>query len=214
VNHGELTPDADEAVFEGELIEAEIIAEEPEGAAVDAAGAGLPARLQPHDLGLDLPADHDEAVALLLSEVAAARGDADGYLEDLRRLAAEFENYRKRTAREQAAHVERASQRVVESLLPVLDSFDAAFTHDPQTPTEAKLIEGMRSTYQQLLAVVAKEGVEIIPTVGEAFDPEIHEAVSSPAGGDGSLIVAAELRRGYRLQGRVLRAALVALDHA
>jgi molecular chaperone GrpE len=59
--------------------------------------------------------------------------------------------------------------------------------------------------------VLAKEGLEPIATIGEPFDPEVHEAVMT-SGGDGPLIVAQELRRGYRLRGRVLRAALVALE--
>ena len=168
----------------------------------------------PHQLGLELPDDPDQAVSLLLRELADARADADGYLDDLRRLAADFDNYRKRTAREQAENVERASERVVRNLLPVLDSFDAAFAHEPQTPTEEKLIAGMRSTYHQLFAELQKEGLEVIPAPGEPFDPEIHEAVSSPPADDRGLLVVAELRRGYRLKGRVVRAALVALDHA
>ncbi len=170
--------------------------------------------LEPADVGIELPADPEEARQVLLDEVVAARREAASNLDDLRRVAAEFDNYRKRIARDRHDIVDRASQRVVESILPVLDSFDSAFTHDPQTPTEEKLVAGMRSTYHQLVDVLRKEGLEPIDALGEPFDPEVHEAVASAAEGDGSLVVSDELRKGYRLRGRVIRPALVAVDHA
>ena len=173
--------------------------------------AGVP---DPHELGIELPDDPDAAVPFLLRELATSREEATSYLEDLRRVAADFENFRKRKLREQAEHVERASQRVVEALLPVLDSFDAAFTHEPQTPGEEKLVAGIRSTYHQLLDILGREGLEVIQTIGEPFDPEVHEAVTTTAEGDGELWVTAEMRRGYLLKGRVLRPALVAVGDA
>jgi molecular chaperone GrpE len=162
-------------------------------------------------LGIDLPADKDEAIRVLLEELHTARGEASSYLDDLRRVAADFDNFRKRATREQQVTVERASERVLAAMLPVLDSFDAALQINPTTETEEKLLGGMRSTHAQLMDALAKEGLESVPSWGEPFDPEIHEAVLSS--GDGSqLVVAQELRRGYRLRGKVLRAALVALE--
>ena len=193
-----------------DIVDAEVVTVDVDGEVA----ADEERRLQPHDLGIELPADPQESIGLLLAEIAASRRDADGYLDDLQRLAAEFENFRKRTMREQATNLERASQRVVESLLPVLDSFDGAFAHEPQSPSEEKLLGGVRGTYQQLLDVLRKEGLEPIESLAEPFDPEVHEAVSTLADGDGPLVVADELRRGYRLKGRVLRPALVTVDHA
>ena len=95
-------------------------------------------------------------------------------------------------------------------MLPVLDSFDAALAIEPSTETEKKMLGGMRSTYDQLMDVLAKEGLQPIEAAGVPFDPELHEAVMSS--GDGDLVVSQELRRGYLLGGRVLRAALVALE--
>ncbi len=197
--------------LEGELLEPEIV--EAEILEAEEVVDDL-ATLEPSDLGLDLPADPAEARRLLLGEVARSRRDAGEYLTDLQRVAAEFENYRKRVSRDRADIVERAAQRVVVGLLPVLDSFDSAFTHEPQTPTEEKLVDGIRSTYHQLLDVLKKEGLEVVPSLGEPFDPEVHEAVSAPTEGEGSLVVAQELRRGYRLNGRVIRPALVIVEHA
>lgn len=185
----------DEEVVEGEVVEES--AETPD----------------PASLGIELPADPDEAIALLLRELRDARDEASSYLDDLRRVAADFDNFRKRALREQAQIIERATERLIVDLLPVLDSFDAALAIEPQTETEEKVLAGMRSTHAQFLDVLAKHGLEVIPTWGESFDPEIHEAVTSPGPGEGRLVVSQELRRGYKLRGRVIRAALVAVEH-
>lgn len=170
-------------------------------------GALEPVSLDPALLGVELPDDREAAVGVLLDALATARLAADSYLEDLQRVAAEFENFRKRAAREREETVARASQRLVQGLLPVLDSFDQAFAHQPQTPGEEQLLAGVRSTFHQLMDVLSKEGLEIIPADGEDFDPEVHEAVAG--GGEGDLMVAQEMRRGYTLKGRVLRPAMV-----
>jgi len=165
----------------------------------------------PHELGLELPADQDEAVALLLGEVKTARDEASTYLDDLKRVAADFDNYRKRTTKESALMFDRATEKVVAGLMPVLDSFDAALGAEAQSDTERQLYSGVLNTREQLLNALKNEGLEVIPTVGEAFDPEVHEPVGAPTG-TGALVVSHELRRGYRLNDKVLRAALVALE--
>lgn len=183
----------------------------PEIEIVEGGTVGHDGPPDPASLGLDLPADKDEAIRVLLEELHSARGEASSYLDDLRRVAADFDNFRKRATREQQITVERASERVLSAMLPVLDSFDAALQIQASTETEEKLLGGMRSTHAQLMDAISKEGLEAIPTWGEPFDPEVHEAVMSS--GEGSkLTVSQELRRGYRLRGKVLRAALVALE--
>lgn len=166
-------------------------------------------RPTPATLGIELPDDRDQAIEVLLDAVATAQGSADRYLDDLQRLAAEFENYRKRARRDQEEIIERSSQRVIQSLLPVLDSFDQAFAHEAQSPSEEKLLAGVRGTFHQLMDVLGKEGLDMVQGIGEPFDPNVHEAVAG--GGDGNLIVTQELRRGYTLKGRVIRPALVAV---
>lgn len=163
-------------------------------------------------LGLDLPDDPAAALPIVLAALAEARGEADSYLHDLRRVAADFDNYRKRAQRELSSVVERAAERVVREMLPVLDSFDAALAAvEPKTENEEKLLAGMRSIHAQLLDALAKEGLDRIPTWDEPFDPEIHEAVMTEGEGNGPLRVYLELRAGYRLRGKVLRAASVAV---
>jgi molecular chaperone GrpE len=185
------TPETAEAV-EAEIIEAK----GPVGAAA---------------LGIDLPEDPDEAIDLLLTHLEESREEASAYLDDLRRVAADFDNYRKRTTREQAVIVDRAAERVVGELLPVLDTFDAAVAGNAETEQERNLLSGMINTREQLLTALEREGLEVLPTIGEVFDPEIHEPVGAP-GGTNDLVVSSELRRGYRLRGRVIRPAMVMLE--
>lgn len=197
-----------EGRLEESVVDAELIEGDPTGQ------TDQPDQLDPPDpaaLGLVLPEDKERAIELLLTELRDARSEASSYLDDLKRVAADFDNFRKRATREQQMTVERASERVLSAMLPVLDSFDAALQIQPGSEAEEKLLGGMRSTHSQLMDVLTKEGLEPVPTWGEPFDPEVHEAVMST--GDGSaLTVSQELRRGYRLRGRLLRAALVALE--
>lgn len=185
----------------------------PDPGAADEPAAGLEAaRPAAADLGLDLPEDDAAAVEILLDALATARGSTDAYLDDLQRVAAEFENYRKRAAREREETVARASQRLVQSLLPVLDSFDHAFAHRAQTPGEEALLAGVRGTFHQLMDILTGEGLEVVPGAGADFDPAVHEATAVAGEADGHLVVAEELRRGYLLKGRLLRPAMVVVE--
>ena len=112
---------------ESEVVEAEVV----------------PVARSASGLGFDLPDDPNEAISLLLEHLAESREEATSYLDDLRRVAADFDNYRKRTTREQAMVLDRAAERVVRELLPVLDSFDAALKHDPATDGERLLLAGL-----------------------------------------------------------------------
>lgn len=166
------------------------------------------------DLGLELPDDPAQAGGLLLRLLLESREEAGEYLTMMQRVAADFDNYRKRVERDHLENVTRASQRLVERLLPALDSFDAALGYEPQTPTEEKILDGMRGTHSQLMDILADEDLALIPAVGELFDPAVHEAVASPESeGDGPLVVTQELRRGYRMKGRVVRPSLVIVEH-
>ncbi len=187
-----------EEIVEGELVD------EVEGE------GGVAPSPTPGDLGIELPDDPDQAVEVLTRHIADARHAAEAHLDDLRRIAAEYDNFRKRSLRDRDTLVAHAGERIVSSMLPVLDSFDAALSIDATTEAEQKMLGGMRSTVDLLMSVLTREGLTPIETVGEPFDPEVHEAVMS--NGDGDLIVSQELRRGYRLGDRVLRAALVALE--
>ena len=172
-----------------------------------------PQEIDPHSLGIELPDDPAAAVQMLLRELAESREEAGSYLGDLQRVAADFENFRKRMLRDQADNVERASERVVAGLLPVVDTLDAALGTEVDSEAGRKMWEGVRGTRALLLDTLAKEGLEVVPTVGTDFDPTFHEAVLAPQEATGLLVVTQEMRRGYTLKGRLLRAALVAVDH-
>jgi molecular chaperone GrpE len=148
-----------------------------------------------------------------VDELSAARAQAESYLNDLRRVAADFDNYRKRSQRELHGVIERSSERVVSALLPVLDSLDAALGIETSTEAEEKLKAGVRGTRDQLLDVLGREGLEPIVALDEPFDPVLHEAVTTREGGNGELVVLDEYRRGYTLKGKVLRPTLVGVGY-
>jgi len=185
---------------------------EPEVPPVEAREAP-PVELVPADLGLDLADDPQEAQQQLMTALMVSRQESGEYLETMQRIAADYDNFRKRVERDRIELIQRASQRLIGDMLPTLDSFDAALAFEPQTPAEEKILDGMRSTRAQLLDLLQGEGLEPIATDNTLFDPAVHEAVSGPSQqGDGELMVAGELRRGYTLNGLVLRAALVAVE--
>lgn len=125
------------------------------------------------------------------------------YLADLQRLQAEFSNYRKRMMRESAEAAARGAERVVAQLLPVLDNFERAIAHGEGG-------EGVELVFKELKAVLEGTGVEEVPGEGAPFDPQVHEAVESRE--DESVteeVVRAVHRRGYSMNGKLLRAAMV-----
>lgn len=164
-------------------------------------------------LGIELPESREECEKLLIRELGEARLEADELLGNLQRVTAEFDNYRKRTERDRAENVRRAGQRVIESLLPVLDSVDAAIAIEATTPTEASMLEGMKGTHAQLLEALSRDGFAEIDAVGTRFDPALHEAISVIPG-EGEQIVDQEVRKGYVMGGRVIRPSLVVVGHA
>jgi molecular chaperone GrpE len=164
-------------------------------------------------LGLALPDDHEEAKAVLIRELGEARQESGELLANLQRVAAEFDNYRKRTERDQLENVQRASQRVIEALLPALDSLDAGLALKAATEGEEGMLAGMRNTYDLLLEALQHDGLEPIVAVGQPFDPAVHEAVSVIPG-EGDQVVEQELRKGYVMRGRVIRPTLVIVGHA
>jgi molecular chaperone GrpE len=133
-----------------------------------------------------------------------AQAPDDAYL----RLAADFDNYRKRVAREHAELTTRANERLVNELLPVLDdlerALEAAAEHE-----EAKLEEGVKLVHRSLAALLERHGLTEIDTEG-AFDPHVHEALlAQPAGDAEEGSVLQVLQKGYRLGEKVLRPARV-----
>jgi molecular chaperone GrpE len=149
----------------------------------------------------------EEAAAVVESDLAQLQSERSELVDTLRRVQADFENYRKRVIREQTSLVDRATERLVEELLPVLDSFDAALTHAGTIDAD-KLVDGVSGIHAQLVAVLAKHGLERMAADGTEFDPNEHEAVMQDDG-PAEPSVAQTMRAGYRLKGRVVRPAMV-----
>jgi molecular chaperone GrpE len=141
------------------------------------------------------------------SDLATARQEAAEYLDHLRRLQADFDNFRKRTLKQQTNAVELAARPIVARLLEVLDDFDLALMAAEQQPDFEKFRKGVELVYAKLADVLRAEGVKRIDAEGAPFDPELHEALMQTGEGDGELVVADVLRPGYTLKGRVLRPA-------
>jgi molecular chaperone GrpE len=155
-------------------------------------------------------ADLADQVSSLEERAALLEKERDEHLDQLKRVAAEFDNYRKRVARDQQSLAARAHERLVKELLPVLDdlerALDAAEEHQ-----EATLEDGVRLVQRELEEALAKEGLEEIATNGR-FDPHVHEALlSQPSDKEEGAIVEV-LQKGYRLGDRVLRPARVVVS--
>lgn len=134
------------------------------------------------------------------------RAERDDFLDSLQRLKADFDNYRKRSLRDQEAAAERAGEKLITKLLPVLDTFELAMSHadDVDASPMAKL-------HDSLLTALESEGLERLAPHGEAFDPSVADAVvHEEADGEGAGPVVSEvLRAGYRWKSKVVRPAMV-----
>jgi len=130
-------------------------------------------------------------------------------------LAAEFDNYRKRAAREKEALVSFGNERLLRAILPFLDNMERAMSQAGATGAVEGLLAGVRLTYDQLLAELRKFGLEQISTEGAMFDPNLHEAITQvPGEGKPEGTVLSEMAKGYLLNGRLLRPAQVTVAQA
>jgi molecular chaperone GrpE len=167
---------------------------------------------RPVDESVDEPTADDTAQEIVheLDELGEAQRERDEYLDTLRRVQADFENYRKRMLREQTALVERATEGLVLQLLPVLDSLDAALANVAASDNEevGKVRKGLELVRSELLGALEKAGLSRVEAEGKPFDPNEHEAVMQEEG-EGEPVVSEVVRPGYRLKGRVLRPAMV-----
>lgn len=148
---------------------------------------------QGHD-GADAPSGRAAQKAV----IKRLTKERDEFLDQCRRVQAEFENYRKRMIRQQSEHMERAAESLIEKLLPVLDTFESAVAHG----------QGYEQVQASLMATLEKEGLERVHPEGKPFDPVESDAVAHEEG-DGGPVVAEVLRPGYRWKGRVVRPAMV-----
>jgi molecular chaperone GrpE len=142
-----------------------------------------------------------------IDELEALRNENEELITTLQRLQADFDNYRKRAARDQESLVARAGERIVKELLPILDDLERVLEAAEQHE-EAKLEDGVKLVHRQLEQLLEKEGLAPVETDGQ-FDPHVHEALlTQPSDADEGSVIEV-LQKGYRLGDRVLRPARV-----
>jgi molecular chaperone GrpE len=133
-------------------------------------------------------------------DIAALLAERDEFKDIALRLQADFENYKKRVAQVQSDEVDRATGRLAEALLPVLDACEAAFAHGA---------DAVEPVWKALLSALSQQGLKAYDLVDKPFDPVTAEAVMHEPGEGGDPVVTEVLRTGYEWKGRVLRAAMV-----
>ncbi len=160
------------------------------------------------------PATSEGEATEVAGDLEDAREEATQYLDHLRRLQAEFDNYRKRVQRELVQAQELGAAPVVRRLLEVLDDFELALMHATEKPDFDRFLHGVELVYAKLLDSLKAEGLERMQAEGTLFDPELHEAMMQTGEGEGEPVVVDVLRPGYTLKGRVIRAAGVRVERS
>jgi molecular chaperone GrpE len=148
-----------------------------------------------------------------LDELAETKRERDEYLELAQRTKADFENYRKRVARETSEALARGKADLARQLLPALDNLERALEAGKDASAHGALVEGVAMVRDELHNRLESAGVEAFDPTGEKFDPQLHEALSMrPDEGTDSGVVLETVEKGYRLNGQVLRAAKVVVS--
>lgn len=170
---------------------------------------------QPHDPEEQpIPSEQEETVSLPRKEyeqLLARLAELEGTKERFLRAAADFENAKKRLTRERDEFVKFSQESVMKDLLPVLDNFERALSHAGvvKDPAAKKVIEGIEMVFKQLSEILKTHGLARLKTVGEKFDPHLHEAVAYVHEPGEEDRITDEIQAGYQLHGRLLRAAKV-----
>ncbi len=151
-------------------------------------------------------------------QVDAAKKEAQDAVDRLARLQADWENFRRRTAQEREVERERAAEKLVMGLLPVLDDMERAANHARQTGGEneqlIQFVDGVTQIHDKMVGVLAKDGVEVIDPAGEPFEPLSHQAVGREENTEAyDETVAKVYQRGYRMGGKVIRPAMVTVTY-
>ena len=203
---------AEEAGAVNDDAAAEVEADEPVAEQDTEQDAGDEAVSERADESAEEPAAEaaEEIEDAIAADLDKARTEAALYLDDLRRLQADFDNYRKRTLREQTARSASASQALVARLLPVLDNFELAVSAAEQSRDFDRMLKGVEMVLGALREVLEGEGLVKIEAEGKPFDPERHEAVIAVEQEDAEPGTILDIvRAGYELGGKVLRPAMV-----
>lgn len=140
-----------------------------------------------------------------LEKIEALTENINDLDDKYKRTLAEFENYKKRTEKEKLKTYDRAKVDLIEKLLPVIDSIEAA----KKVSENTEYAEGINMVYKQIETFLAKNNVEEIKTVGEIFDPEVHDAISIVESEEKEGTIIEEFRKGYKLGNDIIRHSMV-----
>lgn len=165
----------------------------------------------PADDGGEVAASPGDAAAEELDPLARAERERDEHLDTLRRVAAEFDNYKKRVAREHEELRGRAAERLLHDLLPVFDDLERALAAFETSDKEA-IADGVALVHRALWTLLEREGVAELDPAGEAFDPHRHEALLSQPSDQPEGTVIEVIQKGFLLGDRVLRPARVVVS--
>lgn len=156
---------------------------------------------------------NEEDFARMQQELEEARAESEAATDKLMRLAAEFDNYKKRNIKEQESIRKYAAQNLIKELLPILDNLERAIDSANESNEVNSLIDGVKMILKQLYTVLEKEGVSVIKAVGETFDPNFHEAVVHvPSDEYPENVIVQEYQKGYILHDRIIRPSMVAVS--
>ena len=155
----------------------------------------------------------EEQVERDLDELGEARRERDEYLQLAQRTRADFDNYRKRVARETSEALARGKAELARELLPVIDNLERALQAGEDRSAHEALVRGVALVHDELRGRLQGAGVEAFDPTGEPFDPQLHEALSTqPAPGTDPGVILETVEKGYRLNGQVLRPARVVVS--
>ncbi len=157
--------------------------------------------------------EQTEVVEEVIEPVVVEKKEEEEPLQlQLMRMKADFDNFRKRQVRERAEWIVRANEDLFLELLPVLDHYEMGLKSAEEHQTDPSVIEGFKLVYNQLLDVLKKANVTPIETIGKEFDPHHHEALTHMPSDKPAETIVQEVRRGYLLGDKLLRAAQVVVS--
>ena len=166
----------------------------------------------PENGGGGSPSGEQEAADVAQQELEALKQERDGLYDRLLRKQAEFDNYKKRADREKSEFVQFASADLMKELLNSLDSFELALKNAATKPDAQNMLRGFELIYKQIQDTLTRFGLKPIEAKGKTFDPHFHQAVSTqPTDEVEENTVIEEMRKGYLLNGRLLRPAMVSV---
>jgi molecular chaperone GrpE len=184
----------------------------PDGPGAGTDGPGAEADAERPDAEADSGAESGAVVEIDVEALQAQAAKSEEYLALAQRTQADFENFRKRAARDAAAATTRGATKLAKELLPAVDNLERALDHAPEQASEAEeaFISGIRHVHSDLIAALQRAGIERYSPEGEPFDPTMHEAVAQqPFEGFAPGTVVEVFQRGYRIGESVVRPARV-----